>query len=92
MEPPRIAPLSVEGKVRVEKVLDKALTNIEFREHLLDDPWAALNETDLTPDEKKMMFTLHRVALEEWGIDVRRFRSFLRDNGFKLSPVMKSEK
>lgn len=80
---PRIAQLTKEGKERVERVLEKALNDISFREKLLNDPHEALKNTDLTKDEMIMLYSLHRVALEEWGIDVRRFRSFMRDNGFK---------
>jgi hypothetical protein len=28
---------------------------------------------------------MRRVALEEWGVDVRSFRSFVLDNGNKLT-------
>ena len=91
-EAPKIAPLTIEGKARVERVLERALTDISYRERLRDDPWSALNDTDLRPDEKKMLFAMHRVALEEWGIDVRRFRSFLRDNGFKINPTLEHDK
>jgi hypothetical protein len=91
-EPLKIRPLTVEGKARVEALLARALEDIEFRELLLDDPDQAMRETDLTPDEKKMVYSMHRVALEEWGVDVRRYRAFLRDNGFKIAPSLPSER
>ncbi|WP_280381672.1 hypothetical protein [Nocardia wallacei] len=76
-----IPQLDDAAKVRVEAVLSRAAEDIEFRELLLADPAAALAETDLTDDEKAILGTGRRVALEEWGVDVRRFRAFLMDNG-----------
>lgn len=76
-----IAQLDAAAKARVEGVLTRAAKDIEFRELLLADPAGALADTDLTDDEKAMLGAGRRVALEEWGVDVRRFRAFLMDNG-----------
>lgn len=76
--------LDAEAKQRVEAVLSRAAEDIEFRELLLADPEAALKDSDLTEDEKTALSTMRRVALEEWGVDVRRFRAFLMDNGNKF--------
>lgn len=76
--------LDEDAKQRVEAVLSRAAEEIEFRELLLADPDAALEETDLTDDEKVAMSSMRRVALEEWGVDVRRYRAFLMDNGNKF--------
>jgi len=81
---PTAAPLTAEGKQRVESVLERAAADIEFRELLLSDPAGALEGTDLTEDEVAVLSTMRRVALEEWGVDVRRFRGFMMDNGNKL--------
>lgn len=79
-----IPQLDDAAKLRVEAVLSRAAEDIEFREQLLADPGAALADTDLTDEEKAMLGTGRRVALEEWGVDVRRFRAFLMDNGNKF--------
>lgn len=72
------------SKRRVEAVLARAAEDIEFRELLFADPEAALKDSDLTDDEKAALSPMRRVALEEWGVDVRRFRAFLMDNGAKF--------
>lgn len=76
--------LNEDAKQRVEAVLTRAAEDIEFRELLLADPEAALKDSNLTDDEKTALSTMRRVALEEWGVDVRRFRAFLMDNGNKF--------
>lgn len=76
--------LTPEAKQRIESILERASADIRFREELLRDPQAALASSDLTSEEVRILSSLKRVALEEWGIDVRRFRAFLRDNGFKI--------
>lgn len=81
----QVMPLSAEGKERVEGVLRRAAENIEFRELLMQNPTLALKDTDLTDDEAKVLSSMRRVALEEWGADVRPFRSFVLDNGTKLT-------
>lgn len=79
-----IARLTPDGKRRVEAVLARAASDITFRAMLLENPEQALAETDLADDERAVFGPLRRVALEEWGVDVRRFRMFLRDNGVKI--------
>ena len=76
--------LDEEAKQRVEAVLSRAAEDIEFRELLLADPEAALKDSDLTDEEKTALSSMRRAALEEWGVDVRRFRAFLMDNGTKF--------
>jgi hypothetical protein len=73
--------LTTEGKARVEAVLRKAAEDIRFREQLLTDPAAALEGMELTAEEREMLSSMRRTALEEWGVDIRRFRTFLMDNG-----------
>lgn len=80
-----VSELSEDGRVRVEKVLLRAAEDIQFRDLLLANPDEALKDTDLSPDEAKMVARMKRVALEEWGVDVRQFRSFLLDNGNKIA-------
>jgi hypothetical protein len=76
--------LDEDARARVEAVLARAAEDITFREHLLSDPAAALADTNLTDEEKDALGGMRRVALEEWGVDVRRFRAFLMDNGNKF--------
>lgn len=78
-------PLTTAGKARVEGVLRRAAEDIKFRERLLEDPAEALQDTDLTEDEARVLGSMRRVALEEWGVDVRNFRAFVLDNGNKLT-------
>lgn len=73
--------LSDEGRLRVQRVLAKAADDIVFREALLKDPRAALKGSDLQEDEIAAVERLNRVGLEELGVNIRAFRSFLRDNG-----------
>lgn len=81
----KVNPLTPEGKARIESILNKAAQDIKFREHLTENPKEALKNTDLTDEEINVLSTMRRVALEEWGIDVRPFRNFLMDNGFKVA-------
>lgn len=83
--PIEVQPLTTDGKERVESVLRRAAEDITFRELLLENPAEALKDTDLTEDEAAVLGTMRRVALEEWGVDVRSFRSFVLDNGNKLT-------
>jgi hypothetical protein len=79
--PIEVTPLTSDGKERVEAVLRRAAEDISFRELLMLNPSEALKDTDLTTDEAEVLASMRRVALEEWGIDVRSFRSFVLDNG-----------
>ena len=81
----QVSPLTPEGKERVEAVLRRAANDIAFREQLLAQPSEALKDTDLTSEEAEVLASMRRVALEEWGVDVRNFRSFVLDNGNKLT-------
>jgi hypothetical protein len=81
----KVRPITAATKARVEEVLERAATDINFRNLLLRDPSRALCETSLSEAEIEMLASMRRVALEEWGVDVRRFRSFLRDNGTKVT-------
>jgi hypothetical protein len=86
-----VKPLTSEGKIRVETILQQAAKDIKFRELLTENPKEALKNSGLTEEEISVISTMRRVALEEWGIDVRPFRGFLRDNGFKITEIMKLE-
>jgi hypothetical protein len=79
--------LKSETKQIVEQLLAKACTDIQFRELLLRNPESALADSGLSTAEIGVLTSMKRVALEEWGVDVRRFRSFLRDNGNKITPI-----
>jgi len=83
--PIEVKPLTLDGKERVEAVLRRAADDIAFRERLLENPAEALKDTDLTEDEAQVLASMRRVALEEWGVDVRSFRAFVLDNGNKLT-------
>jgi hypothetical protein len=80
-----VTPLTPDGKERVEAVLRRAADDISFRELLLSNPSEALKDTDLTATEADVLAKMRRVALEEWGVDVRSFRSFVLDNGNKVT-------
>lgn len=70
-------------KEQIEGILRRASEDIEFRNLLLRSPAEALRETGLGEKEQSLLAAMRRVSLEEWGVDVRRFRAFLRDNGNK---------
>lgn len=80
-----IAPLSQETKAKVEEILKRATEDVAFREELIANPDTALSNSDLSDDEKKLVGSLRRVKLEEWGVDVKHYRMVLRDNGNKMS-------
>jgi hypothetical protein len=82
-----IPELDEEGKTRVEAVLRRAADDIQFRMGLMNDPESTLADTDLTAEEKRLVASMRRVGLEEWGVDVRPFRAFLRDNGNKITAL-----
>lgn len=77
--------LSKESKAEIESILDRALDDVEFRELLMENPEKALKDAKLTPQEKELVGSLKRVALEEYGINVKQYRAVTRDNGFKLT-------
>jgi hypothetical protein len=70
----------------VEEILSRACEDIVFRESLLASPETALADSGLSDQALHLLAAMRRVALEEWGIDVRRSRAFLRDNGNKVEP------
>ena len=76
-----ISPITEDGRKRVQDLLTRAAGDIEFRELLMENPSEALAGTDLTDAEKTAISGLRHVALEEWGVDVRAFHSFILDNG-----------
>lgn len=78
--------LSTESKTKVEEVLRRAAEDIAFRELLLTQPAEALEGVELTVEEKELLVSMRRTVLEEWGVDVRRFRTFLMDNGNSAHP------
>jgi hypothetical protein len=80
-------PLTSERKAAIEAVLNKAAQNVNFREQLLSKPEVALKDSGLSSEDRAMLCNMRRVELEEWGIDVRGARAFLRDNGNKATPV-----
>lgn len=79
-----MATLTTEGKARVEAVLRRAADDIRFREQLLTEPAVALEGIELEREEREVLTSMRRTALEEWGVDVRRFRAFLMDNGNRV--------
>lgn len=76
--------LTADTKAKVERVLQRALDDVEFREQLLTSPADALREVDLGAAEKAILGRMKRVQLEEWGVDMRRYRALMRDNGNKI--------
>lgn len=79
-----IPALTPELKKKVESILAQAAQDISFRERLQKDPEQVLTAQGLTKQQASVVSDLRRVKLEEWGVDVRKFRSFLRDNGNKI--------
>ena len=67
-------------------ILEKAQQDIEFREQLLNDPQLALSDYKiiLSPASYEALTMFRRVALEELGIDIRKYREHTRDNGAKI--------
>lgn len=85
--------LNDEEKRGVELVLIRAADDIVYREQLLKDPRATLQGSGLGDKEIEAIETLNRVGLEELGVNVRAFRSFLRDNGngvAAIHPIMEA--
>lgn len=67
-------------------ILEKAQQDIEFREKMLNEPESALTDYKivLSPASMEALTMFRRVALEELGIDIRKYREHLRDNGAKV--------
>ncbi|MDP9651467.1 hypothetical protein J2793_006942 [Paraburkholderia caledonica] len=65
----------------IQDLLTRAAEDISFREALLLDPEKALSGSGLSDDERRIVGSLKKVQLEEWGVDVRRYRAAVRDNG-----------
>lgn len=83
--------LSDEGKKKIQDILGRAAKDIKFREQLLQDPHKLAEVHELSSDEKTLLFSMRRVALEEVGLDVREARAFLRDNGSPATLVGKQK-
>lgn len=83
--------LSDEGKKKIQDILGRAAKDIQFREQLLQDPQKLAEVHELSSDEKTLLFSMRRVALEEIGLDVREARAFLRDNGNPVDLVGKQK-
>ena len=77
--------LTLQTKQAIEAILRRAAEDMDFRRSLMEEPDVALADYDLGEQERALLSDMRRVALEEWGVDVRRFRAFLRDNGNKIS-------
>lgn len=75
------------SKERMTRVLMRAAKDPNFRRVLLSSPDKVAGSVKLSQQEHELLAELKRVKLEEWGLDVRRFRAFLRDNGNKVSSL-----
>jgi hypothetical protein len=73
------------NQATIQQILTRAAADIAFREELLMNPEKALSGCGLSEEEKQIVGSLKKVQLEEWGIDVRRFRAAVRDNGNSIS-------
>lgn len=80
-----VEPLTPESKKTIEELLERASNDLTFREQLLNKPDDALSSTSLSQSDKEVLSLMRRVALEEWGVDVQKYRAFLRDNGAKMT-------
>jgi len=80
-----VNPIRQETKQVVEEILTRAANEIEFREVLLLNPAEALKDYPLTPEEKEIIASLKKVALEEWGVDTRRHMLAIIDNGNSIT-------
>jgi hypothetical protein len=74
---------SVIGRGKVDEILSKALLDGEFRVALLTRASEALSMEELSAQELELLSDLQSDALEEYGIDVRPYRGFLRVDGQK---------
>jgi hypothetical protein len=77
--------LTFEQKSRIETMLDKAVSDDEFRNDLLSQPKRLLAQFKLSRKEVDVLSEMSMMELEELGIDVRQYRSFLRKDGQKFS-------
>lgn len=86
-------PLNDVEKALIYDFLERVQSTESFKENLIKDPEVTLSTATpnipytklLRPNLLKVLGDLRRVALEEIGIDVSKYRDVLADNGFKLS-------
>jgi hypothetical protein len=79
--------LTEKGRAAIQDLLERAISDLVFRDQLMRDPETVLADSGLTYDEARILGSMKRAALEEWGLDVSRSRAFLRDNGFKIENI-----
>ncbi|UTA09834.1 hypothetical protein [Acinetobacter baumannii] len=60
-----VNPLTSEGKIRVENILQQAAKDIKFRELLTENPKEALKDSGLTEEE---------ISVGEFKHEVRQFQ------------------
>lgn len=81
--------LSQAEEIIIYGILEKANSDIDFRNSILNNPESIIKDFDaiLSPTSKQALTMYRRVALEELGIDMRRFREGggARDNGAKVT-------
>lgn len=86
----KIGKISPEGIKRIEAALMTILTDAVLSELYVKDSIAVANQFELTADEKSLLATRKRVALEEAGVNMRTFVGYgadvVRDNGTKITP------
>lgn len=91
----KLGKISKEGILRIESVLMTIMSDIDLSDEYVRDPKKVLDQFDsLTMDEKALLETRKRVALEEAGVNMRQFltangsylASVTRDNGNKITP------
>jgi hypothetical protein len=73
--------ITASGKAIIQAILNKAVEDLEFRAVLTSNPGNLPEIAGLGKDERTLLFSLRRVAMEEAGIDVRACRRFMNDNG-----------
>lgn len=81
--------LSQSEEIIIYGILERATADIEFRELILNNPDQVLEpfKNILSEASLNALKMYRRVALEELGIDLRRFREggSTRDNGAKVT-------
>lgn len=91
----KLGKISKEGISRIESALKAIMTDIDLSEEYVKNPGQVVERFDyLTQDEKRLLETRKRVALEEAGVDMRQFLTsngkyvcqVTRDNGNKITP------
>jgi hypothetical protein len=79
--------ISTEKKIKIEKLLARAVTDHLFCIEFTKRAEVYLAEADISPELISLLSNLQRSDFEELGINIRPYRDILREDGYKYAVV-----